>query len=107
MTESVEFLLILLIMIMSYIYDLGYQEIPILPYECKCQCNKIYDIYGDHPFNCPKNHKGRPHNMITNKLSQALAQLLTIANIISPTTNLDKEINLHLPADPTAHCTSL
>ena len=102
MTESVEFLLILLIMIMSYIYDLGYQEIPILPYECKCQCNKIYDIYGDHPFNCPKNHKGRPHNMITNKLSQALAQLLTIANIISPTTNLDKEINLHLPADPTA-----
>jgi hypothetical protein len=40
--------------------------------------------------------------MITNKLSQALAQLLTTANIISPTTNLDKEINLHLPADPTA-----
>ena len=28
--------------------------------------------------------------------------LLTTANIISPTTNLDKEINLHLPADPTA-----
>jgi hypothetical protein len=40
--------------------------------------------------------------MITNKLSQALAPLLTTANIISPTTNLYKEINLHLPADPTA-----
>ena len=77
-------------------------RIPILPYECKCQCNKVYDIYGDHSFNCPKNHKGRPHNMITNKLSQALAHLLTTANIISPTTNLNKEINLHLPADPTA-----
>jgi len=77
-------------------------RIPILPYECKCQCNKTYDIYGDHPFNCPKNHKGRPHNMITNKFSQALAPLLTTANIISPTTNLNKEINLHLPADPTA-----
>ena len=78
-------------------------RIPILPYECKCQCTKVYDIYGDHdPFNCPKNHKGRPHNMITNKLSQALAPLLTTANIISPTTNLYNEINLHLPADPTA-----
>jgi hypothetical protein len=42
-------------------------QIPILPYECKCQWNKVYNIYGDHPFNCPKNHKGRPHNMITNK----------------------------------------
>ena len=82
-------------------------RIPILPYECKCQCNKTYDIYGDHPFNCPKNHKGRPHNMITNKFSKALAPLLTTANIISPTTNLDKEINLHLPADPTPYCTSL
>ena len=51
-------------------------RIPLLPYECKCQCNKVYDIYGDHPFNCPKNHKGCPHNMITNKLSQALAPLL-------------------------------
>ena len=77
-------------------------RLPILPYECKCQCNKTYDIYGNHPFNCPKNHKGRPHNMITNKFSQALAPLLTTANIISPTMNLDKEINLHLPADPTA-----
>jgi len=76
--------------------------IPILPYECKCQCNKVYDIYSDHPFNCPKNHKGRPHNMITNKFSQALAPLLTTANIISPTSTLDKETHLHLPADPTA-----
>jgi len=67
-------------------------RLPILPYECKCQCNKTYDIYGDHPFNCPENHKGRPHNMITNKFSQALAPLLTTANIISPTMNLDKEI---------------
>ena len=76
-------------------------RLPILPYEYKCQCNKTYDIYGD-PFNCPKNHKGRPHNMITNKFSQALAPLLTTANIISPTTILDKETHLHLPADPTA-----
>ena len=61
-------------------------RIPILvPYECKCQCNKVYNIYGDHPFHCPKNHKGCPHNMITN-FSQALASLLTLttANIISP-----------------------
>ena len=79
-------------------------RLPILPYECKCQCNKLYDIYGDHLFNCPKNHKGRPHNMITNnnKFSQALAPLLTTTNIISPTTNLYKETHLHLPADPTA-----
>jgi len=76
-------------------------QLPIPPYECKYQCN-VYDIYGDHPFNCPKNHKGQPHNMISNKFSQALAPLLTTANIISPTTNLDKETNLHLPADPTA-----
>ena len=27
-------------------------RLPILPYKCKCQCNKVYDIYGDHPFNC-------------------------------------------------------
>jgi hypothetical protein len=40
--------------------------------------------------------------MISNKFSQALAPLLTTANIISPTTNLNKETNLHLPADPTA-----
>jgi hypothetical protein len=40
--------------------------------------------------------------MITNKFSQALAPLLTTANIISPTTNLDKETQLHLPIDPTA-----
>jgi hypothetical protein len=40
--------------------------------------------------------------MITNKFSQALAPLLTTANIISPTTNLDKETHLHPPADPTA-----
>ena len=40
--------------------------------------------------------------MITNKFSQALAPLLTTANIISPTTNLDKETQLHLPTDPTA-----
>jgi len=62
-------------------------RIPILvPYECKCQCNKVYNIYGDHPFHCQKYHKGRPHNMITNRFSQALASLLTLttANIISP-----------------------
>jgi len=53
-------------------------------------------------FHCPKNHKGCPHNMITNRFSRALAPLLTTANIISPTTNLDKETNLHLPTDPTA-----
>ena len=75
---------------------------PILPYECKCQCNKVYDIYGDHPFHCQKNHKGHPHNIITHRFSQALASLLTTANIISPTTNLDKETHLHLPSDPTA-----
>ena len=40
--------------------------------------------------------------MITNKFSQALAPLLTTASIIAPTTNLDKETHLHLPADPTA-----
>ena len=75
---------------------------PILPYKYKCQCNKVYDIYGDHPLNCFKNHKGLPHNMITSKFSQALAPLLTTANIILPTLNLDKETHLHLPADPTA-----
>jgi len=40
--------------------------------------------------------------MITNKFSQALAPLLSTANIISPTSTLDKEAQLHLPADPTA-----
>jgi hypothetical protein len=40
--------------------------------------------------------------MITNKFSQALAPLLSTANIISPTSKLDKEAQLHLPADPTA-----
>ena len=38
-------------------------------FECECQCNKVYDIYGDHPFHCQKNHKGRPHNIITNRFS--------------------------------------
>ena len=81
-------------------------QIPILPYEYKCQCNKTYDIYGDHPFNCSKNHKGRPHNMITNKFSQALAPLrLSTANIISPTSKLTEKHNytflptlLHVPS---------
>jgi hypothetical protein len=40
------------------------------------------------PFTAKKNtkHKGCPHNMITNRFSQALASLLTLttANIISP-----------------------
>ena len=40
--------------------------------------------------------------MIANKFSQALAPLLSTANIISPTSTLDKEAQLHLPADPTA-----
>ena len=67
-----------------------------LPYECKCQYNKVYHIYGDHPFHCPKNHKGHPHDMITNKFSQSLAplSLLTTANIILPTSKLDKEAKL-------------
>jgi len=81
-------------------------QIPILPYEYKCQCNKTYDIYGDHPFNCSKNHKGRPHNMITNKFSQALAPLrLSTANIISLTSKLTEKHNytflptlLHVPS---------
>ena len=82
-------------------------RIPILvPYECKCQCNKVYNIYGDHPFHCQKYHKGRPHNMITNRFSQALASLLTLttANIISPKAILTRKHSsqLHLPSDPTA-----
>ena len=44
-------------------------QIPILPYECKCQCNKVYDIYDDHPFNCPKNHKvAHTISLLTNYL---------------------------------------
>ena len=33
-------------------------RIPILPYEFKCQCNKTYDTYGDHPFNALRITKG-------------------------------------------------
>jgi hypothetical protein len=40
--------------------------------------------------------------MIANKFSQALAPLLITANIISPTSTLDKEVQLHLPADPSS-----
>jgi hypothetical protein len=33
-------------------------RIPILvPYECKCQCKKVCNINGDHPFHCQKKHK--------------------------------------------------
>jgi hypothetical protein len=63
-------------------------RLPILPYPCQCQCSKICDEYGDHPFHCPKNHKCRSHNMIVDRFSPALAKLLTTANIISPTSTL-------------------
>ena len=33
------------------------KEITILPYECKSQLTKVCDIFGDHPFHCPKNTK--------------------------------------------------
>jgi hypothetical protein len=64
-------------------------RLQILPYPCQCQWGKICDVHGDHPFHCPKNHKGRPHNMIVDRFSPALAKLLTTANIISPTSTLD------------------
>jgi hypothetical protein len=40
--------------------------------------------------------------MIIDRFSPALAKLLTTANIISPTSTLDREIQLHLPSNPTA-----
>jgi hypothetical protein len=40
--------------------------------------------------------------MIVYRFSPALAKLLTTANIISPTSTLDKEIQLYLPSNPTA-----
>ena len=70
----------------------------------QCQCTNIYDIIRRPSLSSLIiiNHKGHPQNIITIRFSQAFTSLLTTANIILPTSNLDKETRPHLPTDPTA-----
>ena len=89
----------------AYLYVLALKRklrLPLITHPTTCAaCHKSCDIYGDHTFQCSKNHKTQLHDRVRDSLYVVLSHLSTYAHLSATDASVVLEPSGLLPQYPT------